>query len=94
LIDTSRKPLKTKNLHLKARVLNDPSKTDLVFLNGWTVEVKGNDLILSCRNCFSKHGYAVKLEQNGNGGTFDCPLCGLKYVVKNGLLEEFDGNGV
>lgn len=57
------------------------------------VTVKGDDLILSCRNCFSKHAYAVKLEQNGNGGTFDCPLCGLKYVVKNGLLEEFDGDG-
>ena len=47
--------------------------------------VVGDDFILNCRNCFSKHGYGVKLK--ANGGAMMCPNCREEYVVKRGFLE-------
>ena len=51
------------------------------------VTVKGDDIIRNCRECFSKHGYGIRLREHAfKKGVFECPQCAANYVIDNGTL--------
>lgn len=46
----------------------------------------GNEIIESCRECFSQNGFGVRLSRRGS--LLVCPHNeGHKYVVENGFLK-------
>ncbi|MFA4946527.1 MAG: hypothetical protein WC607_03270 [Candidatus Micrarchaeia archaeon] len=47
--------------------------------------VIGDNLIQSCRQCYSHEGYAVPLEPRD--GKWGCPRCKSAYLIKDGNLH-------
>ena len=47
--------------------------------------VIGDDIIFSCRKCFSTCGFGVRLQKSGD--YYSCGHCRARYKVNGGLME-------
>ena len=53
--------------------------------------VQGDDIIQNCRECFSAHGYGIRLNKQGNA--LVCSHDSThQYTVDNGMLRKLEKN--
>ncbi|HLC37975.1 MAG TPA: hypothetical protein VJI71_00815 [Candidatus Norongarragalinales archaeon] len=48
--------------------------------------VEGDDLVKSCRHCWSHYSFGIRLHEDANG-RLNCPNCKKVFVVENGFLK-------
>lgn len=56
------------------------------FIGVFRVTVVGNEIIMSCRECFARNGFGVKLVERS--GAFVCAFdASHRYVIDSGFMK-------